>query len=67
MRKLHRADKEKSNKVVTEGGHQILSELRVLAPCHMKLLYPVEQFQDVPNQIDGDLPVLLFCSRGNSV
>jgi len=66
MRKLHRADKEKSNKVVSEGGHQILTELRVLAPCHMKLLYPVEQFQDIPKQIDGDVPVLLFCSRDNS-
>lgn len=66
MRKLHRADKERSNKVVSEGGHQILSDLRILAPCHMKLLYPEEQFQDIPKQIDGDMPVLVFCSRGNS-
>jgi len=66
LRKMHRENKEHGNKIVSEKGQEILSELQPLASLHLKLLLTRDEFfkqENVPIRVDGDCAILLVCAR----
>lgn len=74
MRKLAQEDRAEANRLANEGGKQIITDLRDLAPCELMLLYSKEEFFDDTKEtspfyggkvrcIDGDTPILKLCSR----
>jgi len=71
LRKLSQDDKEKANKIANDGGSQIISDLRSLVSCQLKLLHSKEEFfsNDVTSSkddVDGDKPVLHLFKRSGT-
>lgn len=75
MRKLALEDKAEANKIANECGTQIISDLSTLAQCELRLLHTKEDFFSAedsspfagkPASVDGDVPVLLLCTRKGS-
>jgi hypothetical protein len=75
MRKLAQEDKVKANKTANECGKQIISDLRTLAQCELKLLHCTDDFfsdldsgpfKGKTRSIDGDIPILFLVRRKSS-
>lgn len=73
MRKLASEDKVKANKIANEGGLNIISDLRTLVQCELKLIYSRDDFfnkddrkapfHQKKHSIDSEIPILHMISR----
>lgn len=61
MKKLKKEDWKKADKLVNQGGKQVASELKDLAPFRMTLAMSTDDFfaKPIVPEIDGKIPVLL--------
>ena len=53
MRKLASEDKAKANKIANECGANIISDLRNLSSCELKLIYGKDEFFDGKESQNG--------------
>jgi len=75
MAKKNKEEKEEVNKIVSQGGSQVLIELQTLSSCHMKLLHSTrELFPSLKNlltspfkenlpEVDGNLAIMLLFKK----
>ena len=72
MRKLATEDKLKANRIANECGANIISDLRNLSSCELKLIYGTNEvfeekekapFQQKQRCIDGEVPIVIMISR----
>ena len=75
MRKLAVGDKAKANQIANECGAHLISDLRCLTQCQLKLLHPKDEFfsdletgvfKGKPRSINSDIPILYLCNRKSS-
>jgi hypothetical protein len=68
LRTMIRENKEHANKIANEGGTQILSDLKILSTCHMRLIYSCDEFFKQKNandiwSLDGENALLELFQR----
>ena len=67
LRKMHKEDKERANKLASEGSTQVISEYSDLTPLHMKLLLSAKDYfaqTSLPDSIDGSTPLVVVTGVG---
>lgn len=67
LRKMHKEDKERANKLASEGSTQVISEYSDLTPLHMKLLLSAKDYfaqASLPESIDGSTPLIVVTGVG---
>jgi len=65
LRTMIRENKEQANKIANEGGTNVLSDLKPLSNCYMRLIYSCEEFFNNRNirEIDGENALLELFQR----
>lgn len=75
MRKLASEDKAKANKIANECGANIISDLRNLSSCELKLIYGKDEFFDGKEKapfhqkqrcIDSEVSVVCMIARSTT-
>jgi len=67
LRKMHKEDKERANRLASEGSTQVISEYSDLTPFHMKLLLSAKDYftqAALPDSIDGSTPLVVVTDVG---
>ena len=67
LRKMHKEDRERANKLASEGSTQVISEFGDLTSLHMKLLLSAKDYyaqSSLPDTIDGSTPLVIVTDVG---
>ena len=64
---MHKEDRERANKLASEGSTQVISEFGDLTSLHMKLLLSAKDYyaqSSLPDTIDGSTPLVIVTDVG---